>query len=203
MQTKSSTLYRTIDPMQKKPPPRGPPDLQSAATETPPQLSDPFPGSPQPEPGAAAITPCTPQGSRPAPLPAEGRKSRARTVARRPARPTVMPSARARGRAGNGKGAARGAVTHRGWKPQAEPEPHRRLTRRICCSSSLAAATPVHLSDFRFAESALQSLPPLPAATATPCSPPRHRGGGARRKWKNDTSGRHLDHFIQLRGVGW
>lgn len=43
------------------------------------------------------------------------------------------------------------------------------LTRRICCSSSLAAAaTPVRLSDFRPAESARETLPPLPAAPPYP-----------------------------------
>lgn len=118
-----------------------------------------------------------------------------------PAPPQGQAAAPEQGRAGLGggrNGAVRGPVTHRlspdrrrgggGGEPPAgsgaaQPPaaagggrggPRRRLTRRICCSSSLAAATSVHLSDFRSAESALQSVPPLPAARPQPprASPP-------------------------------
>lgn len=132
----------------------------------------------QPSPPARLRAPGLPHS-----LPRAGKAEREPWPEGRPVPPRCLPPGRRAG-PGGGKGAVRGPVTHRGWKPRTGPGPRRRLTRRICCSSSLAAATPVHLSDFRFAESALQSLPPLPAATATPCSPPRHHGGGARRKWK-------------------
>lgn len=106
-------------------------------------------------------------------------------------------------------GAVRGPVTHRvrpaggGGEPRAgrgapqrvaggQGRPRRRLTRRICCSSSLAAATSVHLSDFRSAESAPQSLPPRfrRRGRSRPALPPAGARNGGKRS--QNAPGSHL-----------
>lgn len=125
-----------------------------------------------------------------------------------PAAPRPQPWAPRPLRAGPGPGcrdrAARSPVTHRVSPAQRRGSGGRRrrgsgpcrarsgdgpggsgvtLTRRICCSSSLAAAaTPVRLSDFRPAESARQTLPPLPAARPYPLTFPP--GAGTQRTEK-------------------